>query len=147
MNRSKEKRLILEEFLKHDYAFLHVRPQVEGAILPLDVMQSPVITLKVSFNFEGKMTLDDDRVTAELRFGDRIFPCKIPWPAIWGMSSIDDKRLIWPDELPPELQQELKLSPQAEVAIASSKDVPENPPSEAPPSTKNKARPTLRRVK
>lgn len=160
MKRSEEKRALLEEFLKADYAFIHVCPRVQGVVLPLDVMQSPMVTLKVSYNFAGQMTLDDELVNAELRFGERVFTCKIPWEAIWGISSLEDKRLIWPEDVPPELQEGLKtlggVKSQAggssatkisSPATKSSSDASTDDAETTEDRPQQKPRPTLRRVK
>ena len=120
-SRSQQKRALLERFLEEDYAFIHIKVKTPGLVLPLNVMQEQMTTLKVSFNFQGAMTLSDEGVVAELSFGNRAFSCKIPWEAIWAMTSIKDERLMWSDELPPEV---LKSLSQGAAATQSSEDSP-----------------------
>jgi stringent starvation protein B len=118
-SRNQQKRALLERFLEEDYAFIHIKVKTPGLVLPLNVMQEQMTTLKVSFNFQRAMTLSNEGVVAELSFGNRVFSCKIPWEAIWAMTSIKDERLMWSDELPPEV---LKSLSQGAAATQSSGD-------------------------
>jgi hypothetical protein len=79
-------------------------------------------------------------VVAELRFGERPFTCKIPWSAIWGMTSFDNKKLLWPEEIPSEV-----LEKAAQEAAIKDATPDAQPAPKIKPTQKN--RPTLKRVK
>lgn len=149
MDRLQEKRLLLEELLKEDYAFVHLHSRIPGLSLPLDIMQAEVVTLKLSHNFTGKMNLSSDCIEAELRFGSRTHHCKIPWTAVWGMSAIDDRRFVWPDEVPNALAlpEERKLNEASTIAPPDTKSEKPSQLVEQPRSDTQVKRPTLRRVK
>jgi len=129
-SRNQQKRELLERFLQEDYAFIHLKVRTPGVVLPLNVMQEQMTTLKISYNFQGKMTLSDEGLVAELSFGNKAFPCKIPWEGIWAMTSLKDERLMWTDELPPEVLEAMakdaktqKKGPQAvPTAVEGSSD-------------------------
>jgi stringent starvation protein B len=149
MDRLQEKRSLLEELLKEDYAFVHIHSRIPGVSLPLDVMQSDTVTLKLSHNFSGKMTVGSECIEAELRFGPRTYHCKIPWQAVWGMSAIDERRFVWPDEVPQTLS-----APQPEGPSPGAHTKPVATPNERPVSQATHStaatsipRPTLKRVK
>ena len=171
-SRNKEKRALLEDLLKSDYAFIHVAARTAGLVLPLNIIQDSIVTLKVSYHFERKMAVTESGVDAELSFGNKVSNCHIPWAAIWGMSSIDGKRLVWPDEIPAELSapapktakkrsslESVKAGPQDDTAsVASSSKQPKathssdsaetSPSDQSPPAPQAKrAKPSLKRIK
>jgi stringent starvation protein B len=169
-SRNQQKRTLLERFLEEDYAFIHIKVKTPGLVLPLNVMQEEMTTLKVSFNFQGAMTLSDEGIVAELSFGNRSFSCKIPWEAIWAMTSIKDERLMWTDELPAEVLKSLSQAPseptpaaatstsesepspsaspaKAKPALAPSPAVTQDLEEQAPPPRKPPSRPQLKRIK
>jgi len=113
-SRNQQKRELLERFLQEDYAFIHLKVRTPGVVLPLNVMQEQMTTLKISYNFQGKMTLSDEGLVAELSFGNKAFPCKIPWEGIWAMTSLKDERLMWTDELPPEVLEAMEKDAKAQ---------------------------------
>jgi hypothetical protein len=138
--KPQEKQQLLEDLLREDFAFIHIATSTKGAVLPLTILQSPIATLKVSHNFAGPMTVSEDGVVAELRFGERPFTCKIPWSAIWGMTSFDNKKLLWPEEIPSDV-----LEKAAQEAATKDETPSAQPAPKTKPAPKN--RPTLKRVK
>src|SRR5262245_32431271 len=98
-----EKKKALDEMLSGDYALLHLDSRVEGVSLPAHLMGSPMVTLKVSRLFRGVMSVNDDDVCAELLFDDSYFSCRVPYTAVFAISSERGKSTMWPESIPKEV--------------------------------------------
>jgi hypothetical protein len=76
-----------------------------GCAVPEHLADQLQLALNLSWRFpDSNMVIDDQGVTASLRFSGRSFRCHLPWVAIWGLALADDPNLrVWPIDLPPEL--------------------------------------------
>ena len=87
----------IQKFLYDEHMLMHIDPSTAGVTLPLDLMNSPTITLKLSKLFKGKLIVEKDAIEAELLFGDEYFTCIVPLNAIWGITSYKGQTLTWPN--------------------------------------------------
>ena len=76
-----------------------------GCALPEHLSDQLQLALNLSWRFpDTNMVIDDEGVSASLRFSGKSFRCHLPWSAIWGLALADDPNLrIWPIDLPAEL--------------------------------------------
>jgi len=151
---TKEKKDTLERMLEDEHALAHIAPQVPGVELPEHLRGGPTVTLKLSRYFRGHLTISDSTVESELLFGERYFTCKIPFVAIWGMTSMRGQFLMWPESAPAEVLATLEQQAQARKADALAAQADAAEPSAGDPrsaethsATESKPRPKLRRVK
>lgn len=66
---------------------LHLVPQAPGVELPSHLMENLTVTLKISRHFRGALLLHNTDIEAHLLFGDSYCECRIPYDAIWGVTS------------------------------------------------------------
>lgn len=128
---TKEKHDTVNRFLFDEYVLVHLTPSSAGVVLPDHLASQPMVTLKLSKLFRGSMSVEADKVVAELLFGGTYHTCVIPFEAIWGVTTVKGKNIIWPESAPAEVIK----------SLAERKDTV---PEEAP---KFKTRGHLKRVK
>lgn len=140
-----------------DHALVHLDSRRSGVSLPAQLLNQHTVCLKLSYNFQGRTSYDDEGVTSFLRFDGNYFECIIPWTAVWGMSSADGKRYIWPTDLPAEILFEIAKTKVSQVtpkifkrkkkdtpAVKTEPVVSPSPVEEPKPE---RTRPALRRIK
>ena len=100
---SREKKKTLTKLLEEGAVLVHLATGFEGLIVPDRLKNTPMLTLKLSLRFPRPMKIEDDKVVAELKFGDEYFVCHIPWGAFWAMTGIKGEYLMWPTSLTSDL--------------------------------------------
>ena len=108
--KTKQKKKFLEDGLKEDHVLLHLDARVPGVEVPPHLADNPSLTLKLSYLFQGKTEINQDNVTAYLRFSGEYYKCQVPWNAIWGITSSSQQNQIWPEDLPKEVVLQLARS-------------------------------------
>ena len=141
-SRAREKGITLDRFLRDDHAMLHIVPSVADVEIPAHLVSQTTVTLKLSRLFRGKLTITESfGVEAELLFANEYFTCRVPFEAIWGMTSSSGQMRMWPDDTPEEILSSL-AAPVGETTLdkVAARESPKAPVSEG-------RRPALRRVK
>jgi len=95
--RSREKKRVIEQLLIGDHVLLHLVPQAPGVELPSHLMENLTVTLKISRHFRGALLLHNDYIEAHLLFGDSYCECRVPYDAIWGVTSEYGDTTSWLD--------------------------------------------------
>lgn len=100
---------LLNQLLDEGMTMIHLDARVDGVDVP-DVFRNDThLRLNLSWRFGRTMTVDDDKVIAELTFGGHPHLCVIPFSAVFGMvSHATNRTLMWPEDIPPEVLQELE---------------------------------------
>ncbi len=152
---SRPKREVFEEFMASDHALVHLDSRKQGVSVPQNLLGQHTVCLKMSYNFQGRTSYDDDGVTSFLKFDGHYFECVVPWNAVWGMSSADGKRYVWPTDLPKEILFDMAKTQVAQVISKVTKRKKKT--KEAEPTSEASApideapsarpRPLLRRIK
>ena len=160
-----EKRETLDRMLSEEHVLVHIAPHAIGVALPEHLQRNPTVTLKLSRHFRGRMTISPTEVSAELLFGERYFTCKVPFAAVWGMTSMRGQFLMWPESAPAEVLATLEQQAQARKADALAAEAEELGAADVTPidgagagstpsatsssdtAAKPKERPKLRRIK
>lgn len=104
----KEKYSSLNILLKDEYLLAHVDTAVEDVQLPKHIYLKRSVTLRVSRFFKGFIKVSEDKIVAELVFGEDRFVCHVPLDAIWGLTSMRGSNIVWPESAPPGLIDLLK---------------------------------------
>ena len=118
-----KKKRTLEQFLSGDHALLHLNSTRTDVIVPAVCKGNPILTLKVSRLFSGRIEVSEEGVSSSLKFSGEYFDCFIPWDAIWGVSSEDGEQKIWENFLPGQiLSSETVLDQKNEKQIGSDID-------------------------
>ena len=96
--------------MQDDHTLLHLDSRRARVELPQNLLQQHSVTLKLSYRFQGETTHDDIGITTYLRFSGEYVRCIIPWTAVWGMSASDNRRTVWPEDIPKEVIFEMAKS-------------------------------------
>ncbi len=102
-----EKLEALNRFLSDEYVLVHVNSLAEDVNLPTHLMNQSSVTLKLSRHFRGSLEVTEEKVTAELLFGESYFSCLIPLAAIWGVTGVKGNNVIWPESTPKDVLKQL----------------------------------------
>jgi stringent starvation protein B len=98
-----DQRKTVERLLNDEQVLVHINPQRKGVVIPEHLVDNRTVTLRLSRYFKGDLTTDDDKVTAELLFGQQYQTCVLPWDSIWGASSMTGEDFVWADAAPEEI--------------------------------------------
>lgn len=135
----KDKKQIIKKLLEQEYLLLHINPKAPEVKIPENHAKGPVLTLKVSFRFQGRMDLNENLIQAMLLFNGQYFDCHIPWDAIWGCTAADGKNFLWPENLDPKTLASLTTQSEA-ASVSDDKD-------KSPPAASPFKKPSLKRIK
>jgi hypothetical protein len=98
-----DQKTTIERLLDDEQVLVHINPTTPGVVIPPHLSENRTVTLRLSRFFKGDLSLDDQKVTAELLFGPEYFTCVLPWECIWGASSIRGQEYIWAESAPDEI--------------------------------------------
>ena len=99
--------------------FIHLDPRKPEVLVPLHFKKQAQLVLQVGLNMAvpiPDLQVDDEGVTCTLSFNRSPFWCRLPWSAIYALVGDDRRGMIWPDEVPAEVesaQRQKDLEPQA----------------------------------
>ena len=101
----RQKRARLIELLDTGVVLVNLDPRVEGADVPTQFRQQPVLGLNLSRRYHlDVFEVGPLAVKASLSFGGDRYLCVLPWTAIFSMSAqADGTSESWPESFPPEL--------------------------------------------
>jgi hypothetical protein len=100
-----DQKTTVERLLDDEQVLVHINPSTPGVVIPPHLSENRTVTLRLSRFFKGDLSLDTEKVTAELLFGPEYFTCVLPWQSIWGASSIRGQEFIWAEAAPDEVLQ------------------------------------------
>ncbi len=136
----------VELILKGDHALLHLDARNNEVIVPEHLKSNAALTLKISYLFQGQLTVSATGIDAYLRFSGNYFQCIIPWEAIWGVSGENGEQRIWPESLPQDLLAQLDSLSNAEEP-RQEPDRPEADAKKENEKSESQKRPQLKRIK
>lgn len=129
-----EKYKFLQRHLIDEHVLIHIDPNLPEVQVPTYLKETPTLTLKLSRLFRGNLEVKEDRIIAELLFGQSYFTCCIPISAIWGITNVKGENRVWLDSAPQIVRNQADLAPQ-----------PKGTPQKKPRTKKEKSH--LKRVK
>jgi hypothetical protein len=146
--RKKDVTLLL---LEGPSVYLHLDPRREGVNVPKWLAGQPQLVLQIGLNMPvpiPDLVVDDEGVSCTLSFNRAPFWCKLPWTAIYAVVGADQRGMVWPDDVPPEVAAQLLKSGAPGRPTPPQGTKPQGVPSAKPsPAAKQaaskKPRPTL----
>ena len=87
--------------------FIHLDPRKPEVIVPLHFKKQAQLVLQVGLNMAvpiPDLNVDDEGVSCTLSFNRSPFWCRLPWTAIYALVGDDRRGMIWPDEVPAEVE-------------------------------------------
>jgi stringent starvation protein B len=103
------KKETLLAYLERGIAMLHLDARRKGVQVPAQHAEDPHLRLNLSYRYGiPDLTVDEDLVVATLSFRGRGFQCRVPWSAIFGITSQSTgEGQVWPEDLPSEVMSAL----------------------------------------
>lgn len=103
--------------------FVHLDPRRTGVLVPKWFVGQFQLVLQVGLNMAipiPDLKLDDAGITCTLSFNRAPFCCHLPWSAIYALVGEDGRGMVWPDDVPPEVAQQMQRqqAPAAKPAAA-----------------------------
>ncbi len=101
------KKDVILALLERATVFVHVDPRRQGCVVPMNFKSQPQLVLQVGLNMAvpiPDLRVEDAGITCTLSFGGRGFWCSMPWSCVYAMVGEDGRGMVWPDDLPPEVQ-------------------------------------------
>src|SRR4051794_18364195 len=125
--RLPRKKDVALELLEHATVFVHLDPRAEAVRVPPWFKRQPQLVLQVGLNMAvpiPDLEVDDEGLSCTLSFNRSPFLCVIPWSSVFAL--VDDRRqgMVWPDDVPPELNQQAQQQAKPAAARAELKVAP-----------------------
>ena len=131
--RLPRKKDVALELLEHATVFVHLDPRAEAVRVPQWFKRQPQLVLQIGLNMAvpiPDLEVDDEGLSCTLSFNRSPFLCVIPWSSVFAL--VDDRRqgMVWPDDVPPELNQQVQQQAKPAAARAGLKVAPAPAPAE-----------------
>jgi stringent starvation protein B len=87
--------------------YIHLDPRKAEVVVPLHFKKQAQLVLQVGLNMAvpiPDLQVDDEGVTCTLSFNRAPFWCRLPWTAVYALVGDDKRGMIWPDEVPAEVE-------------------------------------------
>ena len=149
--------------LERSSVYVHLDPRRKGAVVPPSFKKQHQLVLQIGLNMAvaiPDLRFDEEGMSCTLSFSRSPFFCVVPWQAIFAMVGDDGRGMVWPKDVPVEIQQtsndEAAPSPgrrsprQAKTDKTDRTDKPRRlvaAPAPAPAETNGKAAPKRRSKK
>lgn len=99
--------------LERSSVFVHLDPRARGVVVPQSFKKEAQLVLQIGLNMAVQipdLRLDDDGMSCTLSFSRSPFFCVLPWAAVFAMVGEDGRGMVWPNDVPPEIQQSVNQS-------------------------------------
>ncbi len=100
------KKEVMLAFLEKTSVFIHLDPRHAEVVVPPWFKKQAQLALQVGLNMPvpiRDLSVDDECVSCTLSFNRSPFFCWIPWAAIFALVGEDQRGMVWPDDVPPEV--------------------------------------------
>jgi hypothetical protein len=116
------KKEVALKFLESSMISVFLDPRPKNVIVPLQFKNQPQLRLDVGLNMSVQipdLQFDDEAFSCTLSFNRTPFWCVIPWPAVFAVMGEDERAVVWPDDVPPEVQQGQRPAKERPVSAPS----------------------------
>lgn len=147
--RLPRKKDVVLQLLEQATVYVHLDPRGEAVRVPPWFKRQPQLVLQIGLNMAvpiPDLEVDDEGLSCTLSFNRSPFLCVIPWSSVFAL--VDDQRqgMVWPDDVPPELnqqaQQQAKQQPaRPELKVAPAPTAKELAPKESAKEAKDAKEP------
>ena len=104
------KALVLQALLEKGNVYLHLDATRSGVEVPSHLKDDETLTLVVGPNLAipiPDLEIGTEGLSATLSFSQTPFHCKIPWRALFAMSTEDGRSLVWAEDAPDVVREAL----------------------------------------
>jgi len=140
--RLPRKKDVVLQLLEQATVFVHLDPRSEAVRVPPWFKRQPQLVLQIGLNMAvpiPDLEVDDEGLSCTLSFNRSPFLCVIPWTSVFAL--VDDQRqgMVWPDDVPPELNQQAQQQAKQQQARPELKVAPAPAAKESAPKEGAKA--------
>jgi stringent starvation protein B len=100
------KKEVVLALLERSSVFIHLDPRRDQVVVPPWFKKQARLVLQVGLNMVipiRDLNVDDECVSCTLSFNRSPYFCWIPWHAVFALVGEDQRGMVWPDDVPPEL--------------------------------------------
>jgi stringent starvation protein B len=100
------KKEVVLALLERSTVFIHLDPRRDLVAVPPWFKKQPRLVLQIGLNMPvpiRDLSVDDECICCTLSFNRSPYFCWIPWHAIFALVGEDQRGMVWPDDVPPEL--------------------------------------------
>jgi stringent starvation protein B len=100
------KKEVVLALLERSSVFIHLDPRRDLVAVPPWFKKQPRLVLQIGLNMPvpiRDLSVDDECISCTLSFNRSPYFCWIPWHAIFALVGEDQRGMVWPDDVPPEL--------------------------------------------
>lgn len=111
------KRSVMETLLDAGAVLVHVDSRRDGVKVPVEHADQPKLVLRFGHQLSPPipdLDVDDHGVRGTLTFRGQPFACDLPWGSVYALVGDDGRGLIWPEDVPSEVRDELGKGPTAD---------------------------------
>jgi hypothetical protein len=130
------KREVIEALLAQGAAFVHLDPRGDDVMVPDWLKRQPQLVLQIGLSMPvpiRDLRIDAEGVYGTLSFNRAPFTCLVPWHAVFALVGDDGRGMVWPDNMPPEIAQEIEREAQR-AGRATPEGAPAAKPAQHKPS-------------
>jgi stringent starvation protein B len=94
--------------------FVHLDTRGPGVRVPASFSGQAQLVLQIGRNMRipiPDLEVKDDGIGCTLSFRGASSRCELPWTAIYALVGADGKGMVWPDDVPPEVRDEMAQAP------------------------------------
>lgn len=105
------KKDVARALLLRGSVFVHLDPRAEGVLVPDGLRQQPQLILQIGLDMPipiPDLRVDDRGVYGTLSFQRSPFTCEIRWESIFALIGEDGRGMVWPEDLPAEIAEEVE---------------------------------------
>jgi len=105
VEKQRLKRDKLSKLLEHGMVMVHLDARRAGVSVPEELRDDPHLRLNLSYRFRPcDLELSDEGVQATLTFGGEPWSCRVPFDALFGLTShVTGESLVWLEDVPEEV--------------------------------------------
>lgn len=100
------KKDVMLALLENADVYIHLDPRRDNVRVPQWFKKQPHLVLQIGLNMPVAITdleVCDDSVSCTLSFNRSPFFCWIPWHAVYALVGSDNRAMVWPEDIPPEV--------------------------------------------
>ncbi len=109
-----EKRSVMEKLIQDGPVLIHLDARQEGVNVPPAHKDDAKLVLRLGHSLRPPipdLVIDADGIRATLSFRGVSHGCVIPWVAVYAIVGVDDRGLIWREDVPPEAALDFSRGP------------------------------------
>jgi stringent starvation protein B len=110
MSKLPKKTDVFATLLLRGSVFVHLDPRKGNVVVPYHLRKQAQVVLQVGTNMAvpiPDLRVTEDGIHGSLNFKGKPFRCSMPWASIFALVGEDAKGMVWPEDMPKEVSDEI----------------------------------------